>query len=153
MADDFLIREAAPADFDQWLMLWDHYNAFYGRSGPTALPRAITDATWARFFDPAEPMHAVIAESAGGLIGLAHFLYHRSTTALQPTCYLQDLFTSEAARGRGVASALIRRVTDEAKRAGSSRVYWQTHESNTVARKLYDELAEYSGFLVYRIAW
>jgi GNAT superfamily N-acetyltransferase len=151
MSDDFLVREAAPADFDRWLKLWDGYNAFYGRSGPTALPREVTDTTWARFFDPDEPMHALIAEADGEFIGLAHYLYHRSTTALQPTCYLQDLFTSEAARGRGVASALVRRVAEEARAAGSARVYWQTHEANAVARKLYDQIAEYSGFLVYRV--
>jgi GNAT superfamily N-acetyltransferase len=150
MAGDFRVREAAASDFGQWLKLWDGYNAFYGRTGATALPREITDTTWARFFDPAEPVHALVAESDGELIGLAHYLYHRSTTALRPTCYLQDLFTSEAARGRGVATALVDRVAEAAKRAGSQRVYWQTHETNAVARRLYDEIAEYSGFLVYR---
>lgn len=150
MSDDFLVREPRDSDFDQWLELWDGYNAFYGRAGPTALPRDITDTTWVRFFDPAEPMHALVAESGGALIGLAHYLYHRSTTAIPPICYLQDLFTAPEARGRGVATALIDRVAEDARRAGSPRVYWQTHETNAVARKLYDEIAENSGFLVYR---
>ena len=30
------IRDIAPSDHEQWLPLWDGYNAFYGRSGPTA---------------------------------------------------------------------------------------------------------------------
>jgi len=34
--------------------------------------------------------------------------------------------------------------------AGSSRVYWQTHETNHLARRLYDKVAERSGFVVYR---
>jgi GNAT superfamily N-acetyltransferase len=152
MGGDVLVREVAASDFEQWLKLWDAYNAFYGRSGPTALPRAVTDATWARFFDPAEPVHALVAEGDGRLVGLAHYLFHRSTTALQPVCYLQDLFTAAEARGRGVATALIDRVAAEAKRAGSARLYWQTHETNEVARRLYDAIAERSGFLVYRQA-
>jgi GNAT superfamily N-acetyltransferase len=150
MAGDVLIREAVPADFHQWLTLWDGYNIFYGRAGATALPSDVTDTTWARFFDPAEPMHALVAESSGEIIGLAHYLFHRSTTAIAATCYLQDLFTAPQARGRGVASALIKRVADEARHAGASRVYWQTHETNEAARKLYDRIAENSGFLVYR---
>src|SRR5437763_9908346 len=96
-----IIRDVKPGDFEQWLPLWDGYNAFYGRKGATALPMDITRMTWSRFFDADEPMHAFVAESDGNLIGLVHYLYHRSTTMLGPICYLQDLFTSEAARGKG----------------------------------------------------
>jgi GNAT superfamily N-acetyltransferase len=82
---------------------------------------------------------------------LAHYIFHRSTTSIAPICYLQDLFTSRELRGRGVGTRLIERVAEEARVAGSPRVYWQTHESNETARRLYDAIAEYSGFLVYRI--
>ncbi len=150
MPDNFLVREPVEDDFEQWLRLWEGYNAFYGRSGPTALPIQTTMATWKRFFDPDEPVHALVAEAQGSLVGLAHYLFHRSTTSIAPICYLQDLFTSEKARGKGVASALIKRVYDHAAAADAPRVYWQTHESNCRARRLYDELAEYSGFIVYR---
>lgn len=151
MTDELLIRSAVRDDFDQWLVLWDGYNEFYERVGPTALPQEITETTWARFFDPDEPMHALVAESGGRLVGLAHYLFHRSTTSIAPICYLQDLFTSGAQRGRGIGRQLIERVAEEARAAGSPRVYWQTHESNATARRLYDQIAEYSGFLVYRI--
>lgn len=147
---DIAIRAVRPEDFAAWQPLWDGYNTFYGRSGDTALPAEITQTTWSRFFDVYEPMHALVAESAGGLLGLTHFLYHRSTIALGPVCYLQDLFTVEAARGRGVGRALIEAVYERAQAAGSSRVYWQTHESNATAMRLYDRIAEKSGFLVYR---
>ncbi len=145
-----LIRAAAPDDFPSWKPLWDGYNAFYGRIGPTALPEEISRLTWSRFFDPAEPMHALVAEDGGRLVGLAHFLFHRSTIQANPTCYLQDLFTAAESRGRGVGRALIASVYEHAARAGSSRVYWQTQETNAVARRLYDQVAERSGFLVYR---
>lgn len=143
------VRPAEGRDYDQWAVLWDGYNQFYGRSGPTALDPQITRATWSRFFDPAEPVHALVAEADGRLVGLTHYLFHRSTTANAMTCYLSDLFTSEAARGRGVGKALIEAVYDAAAAAGSRRVYWQTHETNATARSLYDQVAELSGFLVY----
>jgi GNAT superfamily N-acetyltransferase len=140
----------SPNDYEQWLPLWAGYNAFYGRSGATALPAEVSDTTWKRFFEASEPMHALVAEQGGELVGLAHYLYHRSTTAIQPICYLQDLFTKEGARGQGVGRALIAEVYEQAKLAGSSRVYWQTHETNQTAMLLYDRIAERSGFLVYR---
>jgi GNAT superfamily N-acetyltransferase len=145
-----VIRPIAPEDHEQWRPLWDGYNAFYEREGPTALPDEITQTTWARFFDADEPVHGLVADEGGRLIGLTHYLFHRSTTAIAPTCYLQDLFTSQGARGKGVGRALIEAVYEAARRAGSGRVYWQTHETNATARRLYDAVAEDSGFIVYR---
>ena len=145
-----IIRPAVRADYTQWLPLWLGYNAFYERSGPTALPDEITQMTWARFFDAYEPVHAMVAESDSRIIGLVHYLYHRSTTLLGPICYLQDLFTNEAARGGGVGKALIDAVYAQAKADGAVRVYWQTHETNATARRLYDHVAERSGMIVYR---
>ena len=150
MTDKILIRAAQQGDFAEWKLLWDGYNAFYGRKGRTALPDTITNMTWSRFFDGYEPVHALVAEHSGQLLGLAHFLFHRSTISLESTCYMQDLFTIEAARGGGVGRALIEEVYRCAKHAGASRVYWQTHETNATAMKLYDKVAEKSGFLVYR---
>ena len=144
------VRPVSPNDYEQWLPLWAGYNAFYGRSGATALPAEVSDTTWKRFFEASEPVHALVAERGGELLGLAHYLYHRRTTAIQPICYLQDLFTKEEARGQGVGRALIAEAYEQAKLAGSSRVYWQTHETNQTAMLLYDRIAERSGFLVYR---
>ena len=150
MAAPMTVRPVARADHDAWLPLWDGYNTFYGRFGPTALPAEITARTWARFFDAYEPVHALVAESEGRLVGLVHYLFHRSTTLIEPTCYLQDLFADERTRGRGVGRALIEAVYERAKIAGCTRVYWLTHETNATARKLYDRLAENTGFIVYR---
>ena len=150
MTDALIIRPVARDDHARWLPLWDGYNAFYGREGDTALDPAITAMTWARFFDAYEPVHALVAERQGRLLGLTHYLFHRSTTAIGPNCYLQDLFTTVEARGQGVGRALIEAVYDAARLAGSPAVYWQTHETNATAMKLYDQEAEKSGFLVYR---
>jgi GNAT superfamily N-acetyltransferase len=150
MSDNLSVRFVQRGDFDKWLPLWDGYNAFYGRSGPTALPREITAMTWSRFFDGYEPVHALVAESGGELLGLTHYLFHRSTILVEPMCYLNDLFTAEAARGKGVGRALIEGVYQQARLAGSPRVYWQTHETNRTARTLYDKVAENQGYIIYR---
>jgi len=144
-----LIRPPTPDDFAAWKPLWDGYNAFYGREGPTALPEAITQATWQRFFDAYEPVHALVAEREGQLVGLVHYLFHRSTTRIEPTCYLQDLFTQSSERGRGAGRQLIQGVYDAVRRAGGQRVYWQTHTTNAAGRTLYDKVAKHEGFIVY----
>jgi GNAT superfamily N-acetyltransferase len=144
-----LVRAIRDSDYSAWKPLWDGYNAFYDRKDETALPDQITQTTWQRFLDPAEPVFALVAEREGQIAGLAHYLFHRSTTQLQPVCYLQDLFTLPSERGRGVGRSLIEAVCEQAKAAGSKRVYWQTHESNTVGRMLYDKVAQHWGFIVY----
>lgn len=108
------IRPIARTDHAQWLPLWDGYNAFYGRERATALDPAITATTWERFFDPEEPVHALVAEQDGRLLGLTHYLFHRSTTSIGQSCYLQDLFTTAEARGKGVGRALIEAVYADA---------------------------------------
>jgi GNAT superfamily N-acetyltransferase len=150
MSSELTIRSVTPGDYAQWLPLWDGYNAFYERSGPTALAPEITAMTWSRFFDAYEPVHALVAEQDGQLLGLTHYLFHRSTTAIAPDCYLRDLFTRQAARGKGVGRALINGVYERAKLAGCPRVYWLTHKTNHAAMQLYDKVADNSGFVVYR---
>lgn len=152
MRDQCAIRPVVRQDYEQWLPLWHGYNAFYGRAGATALPAIVTETTWARLFDPIEPIHALVADRDGLLVGLTHYLFHRSTTAIEPICYLHDLFTSESVRGQGIGRALIEGVYDQARMAGSRRIYWQTQATNRTAMQLYDKVAEQSGFLVYRKA-
>lgn len=146
MSQRLTVRLVAPTDLAQWEALWEGYNTFYERT----VPPEITRVTWSRFFEASEPVHALVAERDGRLVGLVHYLFHRSTSLISPTCYLQDLFTTKEARGQGVGRALIESVYERARSAGSQRVYWQTHETNLTAMALYDKVAERSGFLVYR---
>lgn len=149
MTGPLLVRDVARADYAGWRPLWDGYNAFYGRSGATALDERITARTWDWFFDPASEVRCFVAEAEGEVVGIVHCLFHRSTSRLRDVCYLQDLFTSEAHRGRGIGRALIERVVALAREAGSSRVYWTTQTTNTAGRALYDKVAEHKGFIVY----
>jgi GNAT superfamily N-acetyltransferase len=95
-------------------------------------------------------VHAFVAENGGRILGIVHYIFHRSTITIGPVCYLQDLFTMESMRGKGVARSLIEEVYRRASDAGCDRVYWHTHETNATARKLYDNVATMTGFLVYR---
>jgi GNAT superfamily N-acetyltransferase len=149
MSDAITIRPVERRDYQSWRVLWDGYNAFYGREGETALAEAITQSTWERFYDASEPVHGLVAQTRGRLVGLTHYILHRSTTRLNDICYLQDLFTTPDLRGRGIGRQLILSVYEIARRAACSRVYWQTQVTNTAGRALYDRVAKHFGFIVY----
>jgi GNAT superfamily N-acetyltransferase len=144
---DITLRAIERRDREQWTPLWRGYLDFY--CAPWS--DEVANLTFARIFDPLEPVHAIVADRDGELIGLTHYLFQRSTWLINSQCYLQDLYVSEAARGTGVGRALIAAVVDAAKDAGAARVYWNTHEANAVARRLYDAVAERPGFIQYRI--
>jgi len=146
MTARFAIRPVGKGERAAWEPLWKGYQTFY----EVALPSEATDKAWERLHDPAEPMFVLGAYVEGKLIGIVHYLFHRSMWTIGNYCYLQDLFVAEEARGLGLGRGLIEAVYEAARKAGASRVYWLTQESNKTARALYDKLAERSGFIQYR---
>ena len=147
MADpEVIVRPVSHDERDAWEPLWAGYLEFY----KATLPPENSDITWVRLHDAGEPMHLLGAYVDGKLTGIVHYLFHRSTWMPDDYCYLQDLFVAEGARGLGLGRALIEAVYEAAADAGSSRVYWLTHETNTQARILYDQVAENLGFVQYR---
>lgn len=146
MGRDIVIRPLRPDERAEWEPLWKGYLDFY----KTSVPKETYDATWRRMHDPNEPMWLLGAVVDGKLLGIVHYLYHRSCWTVGDYCYLQDLFVAESARKLGLGRALIEAVYKEARAAGASRVHWLTHETNTTARALYDTLADRPGFTQYR---
>jgi GNAT superfamily N-acetyltransferase len=143
---EITIRPLALSDRTAWEPLWQGYLTFYRAS----LTADITEATFTRLTGGAEPMGGFVAEHDGKLIGIVHWVIHRSTWNIKDICYLQDLFTAPEARGTGAGRALIEAVRQMPQAKGCFRVYWQTHESNLQAQALYDKVADKSGFIVYR---
>jgi len=140
------IRIATEADFSQWLLLWKGYQDFY----KTDIDESTTETTWSRFHNVAEPMHCAVAEVEGHLIGMVHYIQHRSCWTTGVYIYLQDLFVKSDFRAKGVGRPLIQHVYAAAADAGASRVYWLTHDSNSDAMLLYDRIADKTGFIQYR---
>lgn len=140
------LRPFAPTDFDAWYALWRGYQAFY----QVDLAETVSRTTWQRLLDPNEPMHGTFALADGSPVGFVHYIEHRSCWTVGNYLYLQDLFVSPDKRTCGVGRALIEHVYGEAAARGCARVYWLTHETNHNAMRLYDHIADRSGFVQYR---
>lgn len=141
------ITPLRPEDLPRWTALWRDYLAFYGKT----LPDETYQDTWARLLH-GTALHGLAARRDGRLVGITHFLFHGTAWAAAPVCYLQDLFVDEAARGAGVATALIEAVAERARAQAAVRLYWSTHVDNATARSLYDRVARHSGFIRYEYA-
>jgi GNAT superfamily N-acetyltransferase len=142
----FVIRDLRAEDRASWNPLWAGYLEFY----EARLPEDVSDLTFARLLDPGEPMFALVAESAGELVGLVHCVMHRATWSKTHHCYLEDLFVAPDARDQRIGRALIEAVYARADALGATRTYWLTLETNATARILYESVAKRSGFIQYR---
>ena len=138
-----LVDELQDADRAAWGRLALGYKTFY----ETTLPDAAYEHTWRRL-RAGDRVYAWAARVDGRLAGIAHYMFHTSAWA-EDSCYLQDLFTDESMRGRGVAAALIERVAQSAREHGAPKLYWLTHATNARARRLYDRVARHQGFIRY----
>ena len=146
MTAAFVVKPVGKDERAAWEPLWQGYLRFYESSQTSEA----TDVLWQRLHDPGEPMHLLGAYVEGKLVGIVQYLYHRSCWTIGDYCYLQDLYVVSDARGVGAGRALIEAVYEAVQKAGASRVYWNTHETNATARALYDKISERSGFIQYR---
>lgn len=132
------------ADRARWTQMWSAYQRFY----QVEIPDDVTDATWERM--QWGRVHGLGArDSTGRLIGFVHYLFHEDTWSKEPACYLQDLYVDPEFRGTGCGRELIQAVARAASSAGANSPYWLTHETNALARRLYDRLAKNHGFIQY----
>ena len=135
-------------DYSEWIKYWLAYQDFY----KVVLSSTTTQMTWQRFFDADEPVYCAIAKQGEHVLGLVHYVIHRSTWAVQNFCYLEDLYVSPNVRGQHIGKRLIEYVQQQATTEHCARLYWHTQETNQTAQKLYNWIAEKPGIIEYRMA-
>lgn len=140
------IRPIKPSDRHGWNTLWKGYQAFYESD-----LSADEDRLWNALLQPGPdgPFGLVTENGEGELVGLAHYLFHITTWSPQSRCYLNDLFTAENTRGKGVGRKLIEAVADAARAQGAGQLWWLTQEFNLDGRRLYDKVATLTPFVKY----
>jgi GNAT superfamily N-acetyltransferase len=135
-------------DRPRWASLFGSFLEFYG----TEITAETYDATWTRLMAPDGSIRGLgVRDENGRLVAIAHYLFHPTSSSDRSVCYLQDLFTDPAARGKGCGRALIEGVAAAARSRNAVRVYWLTQDDNEAARTLYDKIARFKGFARYDI--
>lgn len=147
MSETYSIRMVAAGDEAAWRELWKGYQSFYR----VELGENEDTTTWARLVGDDTPgMGALVAETEDGRVdGFLNYVVHKSTWSVEPVCYLQDLFVSEAARGGGAARKLIERLAEMGREQDWYRIYWHTARDNAQAQILYNKVAERTGWVRY----
>ena len=133
-------------DYEFWLHLWQNYLKFY----ETSLPSSTIQNTWHSLLDSNVPIYGFGAWQDDKLVGITHVVLHPTTWSSMACCYLQDLYVDESVRGQSIGRILIEGVYNFADEKGCNHVYWKTQESNTDARRLYDNVASLTDMVQYR---
>jgi GNAT superfamily N-acetyltransferase len=139
------VRQLQDSDKSAWQELYFAYLEFY----ETSPSDVNSELLWRRLTNSEPQIQALVAEANGVVIGIAHFHYQLSTWSDTSHCYLEDLYVAEVERGNGAATALIQQVQELAIRQGCSELFWITKENNSIARKLYDQVATLGEFVRY----
>ncbi|MEM7679394.1 MAG: GNAT family N-acetyltransferase [Pseudomonadota bacterium] len=127
------IRPITADDFPNWLPLWDGNN-----NGQR--DQEITTETWARLTDPAFPVHGIVAEKNGELVGLVQYVLHYTTGHIEPICYMQDVYVPPEQRQQGIARKMVEHLAKVGKEQKWPRMYWLAESDNEAAQKLYKTL-------------
>lgn len=127
------IRPISSEDFPNWLPLWDGNNQ-------GTRNEAVTAETWTRLTDPDYPIHGLVAEKDGAIVGLVHYVLHPTTGNIHPVCYMQDVYVPEAHRKQGIARRMVQHLATLAKQEKWARMYWLAESDNIAAQNLYKNL-------------
>ncbi len=142
------VRPPTPADFDAWQQLWRGYCDFYEQT----VPLIVTENTWSRLLAGDSPLFCLLAQDAAGtIVGFTNCVIHAGTWSKRDMCYLEDLFVTPDARGKGVGRTLIEAVVAKSRSEGWQRVYWQTKRDNAPARALYEKIVKPSDWIIYEV--
>jgi len=147
-----IIKKPTLADLSQWTALWRSYLAFYESEH---LASEISALLWQRIHSHKSSINCLLAHDPKNnkLVGFVHFLNHSDTWKNNDVCYLEDLFVTHDARGKGAGAMLIKAVHQQAIENEWDKVYWHTKHDNKQARVLYDKLTGGTdGFISYRLA-
>jgi GNAT superfamily N-acetyltransferase len=132
-----VIRRALPADGPAFLSLVQALAEFEKLPPPDAAAR---DRLLADAFAPQPRYELWVADDEPGIAAYAVTFMTYSTFLARPTLFLEDLFVHPTARRRGIATALLARLRDEATQRGCGRFEWNVLDWNQDAQKLYESV-------------
>ena len=142
-----MIRKLEQKDRINWAKLYNCYADFYKVSMNTA----ILDTLWGWIHDESHTVKGLCFEIEGKIVAIAHYRTIPRPIKGQYIGFLDDLFVEEDFRGQKIAQKLISYLKSLSKDNNWQGVRWITHSSNEHAKKLYDKIADNTGFELYEL--
>ena len=141
------VRPVKDGDFFAWLDLYAKYAEFYD----TELTDQRALVLWSWLTDPDHEELGFVAVDGDRVVGLAHVREFARPLAGDRGLFLDDLYVVDAERGKGVGHQLIAAVRDLAEERQLGVVQWITANDNADAQRVYDSVANKTGWVTYEI--
>ncbi|MGA7436317.1 MAG: GNAT family N-acetyltransferase [Solirubrobacterales bacterium] len=143
------IKPVTEESFDDVVPLLAAYQTFYEVED---IDEQRNRGFFSRFIGNSHSGWLLGAWDEGELVGFGCFYRHKSSLTATNIVLMNDLYVTEAARGKGAGRALIEAGKDLAREWGASHLAWATAPDNETAQKLYDTFeVEKSTWLEYEI--
>ena len=142
-----MIRKLELKDKENWSKLYNGYADFY----KVPMNKGILDTLWGWIQDETHDVNGICFELEGKIVGIAHYRTMPRPIKGQYIGFLDDLFVEPEFRGQKIAQKLISHLKSLSKANNWDGIRWITHSSNENAKKLYDKIANNTGFELYEL--
>ena len=142
-----MIRNLEEKDKKNWENLYNGYANFY----KVPMNRGILDTLWNWIHDKNHIVNGVCYELEDKIVGIAHYRTMPRPIKGEYIGFLDDLYVDPNYRGQKIAQKIINYLKTLSKDNNWSGIRWITHSSNENAKKLYDKIANNTGFEIYEL--
>ena len=142
-----MIRKLDHKDKENWVKLYNAYANFY----KVPMNARILDTLWDWINDESHIVKGICFELNSKIVGIAHYRTMPRPIKGQYIGFLDDLFVDPEFRNQKIAQKLINHLKSLSKSNNWDGIRWITHSSNENAKKLYDKIANNTGFELYEL--
>ena len=142
-----MIRRLNQNDFAMWSNLYKNYAEFY----KVPMSNEILEKLWGWIHDDIHIVKGICFEIDSKIVGIAHYRTMPRPIKGGYIGFLDDLFVEPDFRGKKIAQKLINHLKSLSKINNWDGIRWITHSSNKNAKKLYDKIANNTGFELYEL--
>jgi len=142
-----MIRKLEQKDKANWSKLYNGYADFY----KAPMNTGVLDTLWGWIHDKTHDVDGLCFELENKIVGIVHYRTMPRPIKGKYIAFLDDLFVEPDFRGQKIAQKLISHLKSLAKANNWDGIRWNTHSSNKNAKKLYDKIANNTGFVVYEL--
>ena len=142
-----MIRNIEGKDKKNWIKLYCGYAKFY----KVPMNQDILDTLWGWILDNNHIVNGICYELDSNIVGIAHYRTMPRPIKGKYIGFLDDLFVDPEFRGQKIAQKLINHLKSLSKANNWDGIRWITHSSNENAKKLYDKIANNTGFELYEL--